>query len=440
MLSPQESNMRSQSSAGVIGAIAALFIAVNAYAGGGPHVQYRVVNLGDPLGGAASQGTTDGQPGWVAGWSVTASGTMHAELWRQGVPTDLGTLGGPSLNSAVAWPNRNQHGVVVGIAETDRVQPEYGAPGRKRPEWWSCYSAVFLVDDGHVCRGFIWRDGSMIGLPTLGGPNGFATGVNDRDQVVGWAENNTHDPTCGIFDTITHQVLQFEAVMWVPDRDDGHGGGDGGYRAIELPPYPGDLDGAATAINQRGEVVGISGICDGAIGGATAQHMVVWKNGRVLRELPALGGAYWNTPMDINDRGDVAGFVGLGDDPYLGAPVQAFFWSRRPFDCGGQTAPGAGGTTCGLGALAGDGDSEALGVNNRGQVVGVSFGASHPYPGHAFIWQDGRMRDLNDLVVPGSTMLTLSQAEDINDRGEITGQAYDPTTQAIVAFEAIPVR
>ena len=38
--------------------------------------------------------------------------------------------------------------------------------------------------------------GVMTGLPTLGGDNGFATGVNDRGQIVGWAEDNTHDPTC----------------------------------------------------------------------------------------------------------------------------------------------------------------------------------------------------------------------------------------------------
>jgi hypothetical protein len=57
------------------------------------------------------------------------------------------------------------------------------------------------------------------------------------------------DPTCNEF-TNTHQVLQFEAVMWV--QDDDH------YEAVALPAYPRDLDAAATAINQTG-VVGISG-------------------------------------------------------------------------------------------------------------------------------------------------------------------------------------
>jgi hypothetical protein len=47
------------------------------------------------------------------------------------------------------------------------------------------------------------------------------------------------------------------------------------------------------------------------------------------------------------------------------------------------------------------------------------------------------MTDLNDLVAPGTT-LTLTIAQDINDRGEITGQATTPAG-ATVAFEAIPV-
>jgi probable HAF family extracellular repeat protein len=277
----------------------------------------------------------------------------------------------------------------------------------------------------------------MSQLPTLGGDNGFATGVNNRGEIVGWAENRIHDPTCGEF-TNTGQVLQFEAVLWARDGDDGGPGTDSGYRAIELPPYPGDLDGAATAINQWGEAVGISGICDAAVGGGTAEHMVMWSHGQVVRRLPTLGGSYWNTPMDINDQGDVAGFSDLpGDGPTIAqANFQAFFWSRRPYLCNGAKA--GGGSTCNLGALGPNLISEALGVNNRDQVVGLSqVAVGSSLQNHAFIWQNGRMTDLNDLAVPGTT-LTLTIAQDINDRGEITGQATTPSG-ATVAFEAVPV-
>ena len=412
--------MRAKLLPGLFSVALSLLLTSSAHAAGSGQTMYRIINLGDPAGGTPSQGTSNNQQGWIAGFATLAGNTvMQAELWRNGTATPLGSLGGP--NSAVAWPNRNRHGVIVGIAETSRLQPHNEA--------WSCALAVFLVGDGHVCSAFVWRDGAMTPLPTLGGDNGFATGVNDRAEIVGWAENTTRDSTCGEF-TNNGQVLQFEAVQWV--RDAGH------YRALELPPYPGDLDGAATAINQRGEAVGISGICDGAIGGATAEHMVVWQHGRIARLLPTLGGAYWNTPMDINDRGDVIGFSDLPGDGPTGAQANflAFFWSSRPFTCTGQSVPG--GTTCKLGALGSDGNSEALGVNNRGQVVGISFGVTHPFPGHAFIWQRGKMADLNELTLPGTT-LVLTDAQDINDRGEITGQATDPSTGAQVAFEAIPV-
>lgn len=391
---------------------AALLFACSASAGNSENTLYQVSNLGNPLGGTLSQGTSNNQPGQVLGFSIFPStAIMNAELWRGNTAIDLGTLGGP--NSAVAWPNRNDHGVIVGISETADLQP--------LGEEWSCYLAVFYYADGHVCRGFVMQDGVMTTLPTLGGDNGFATGVNNRDQIVGWAENTTHDPTCGEY-TNNNQVLQFEAVIWT--RQNGH------YQASELPPYPGDLDGAATAINQRGQVVGISGICDGAIGGATAEHMVLWRHGSVVRVLPTLGGSYWNTPMDINNRGDVAGFSDLpGDGPTIGdANFHAFYWSRKQFNCNGNQTTG----TCDLGVLAGDFVSEALGVNDQGQVVGVSYPS-----GHAFIWQNGMMTDLNTLLAPGTT-LVLTDAQDINDQGEITGQAYDSNTGTTVAFKAIP--
>jgi probable HAF family extracellular repeat protein len=405
--------MKTKRLSGLFLAAASLLLASGAHAGGSPHTLYRVINLGNPEGGTYSQGTSNNQPGWIAGLSLLPDATMRAELWRGGAAKSLGTLGGP--NSAVAWPNRNDHGVIVGIAETAQTQP--------LGENWSCFLAVFFVPSGNVCRGFVWRNGTMSALPTLGGDNGFATGVNDSGQIVGWAENNTHDPTCNEF-TNTGQVLQFEAVMWEWDDHAKR------YRAVVLPPYPGDLDGAATAINQWGTAVGITGICDAAIGGGTAEHMVMWRDGRVVRSLPTLGGAYWNTPMDINDRGDVAGFGDLpGDGPtFPQSNFHAFFWSARAYHCKGKIKTG----TCDIGTLDEEGRSEALGVNDRDQVVGLSSS------GHAFLWQQGLMSDLNDLVVPGTTLI-LTDAQDINDRGEITGQATDPATGATVAFEAIPV-
>ena len=54
----------------------------------------------------------------------------------------------------------------------------------------------------------LWQNGTLTALPLLGGNNGFATGINNSGQAVGWAETTRRDPTC-----VLPQVLQFEAVL-----------------------------------------------------------------------------------------------------------------------------------------------------------------------------------------------------------------------------------
>jgi probable HAF family extracellular repeat protein len=86
--------------------------------------------------------------------------------------------------------------------------------------------------------------------------------------------------------------------------------------------------------------------------------------------------------------------------------------------------------------LPGDALSQGLGINEQGQVVGLSctagFGSCR-----AFLWEDGVMTDLNELV-PGYTG-HLVFANDINDAREITGQTIDAETGDAVAFRATPL-
>jgi probable HAF family extracellular repeat protein len=82
----------------------------------------------------------------------------------------------------------------------------------------------------------------------------------------------------------------------------------------------------------------------------------------------------------------------------------------------------------------GDSISYAYAINERGQVVGQSLGG--PYGTRAFIWENGVMTDLNCLMPPGSRYLLY--ANDINDSGRITGEAYDPNTGEAPAFVAVP--
>ena len=365
--------------------------------------QYRVFNLGVPLGGSVSADNGINDFGLSAGESnLTGDATAHAVLWILGWPLDLGTLGGP--NSAVLWPGLNNLGEVVGVSDTARMDP-YG-------ETWSCGAFLPPSHNGHTCVGFKWEFGRLTALPTLGGNNGFATSVNNRGQIVGWAEDAVHDPTC-----VPPQVLQFEAVIWGP----------GTNQIQQLAPYGSDPDSAATGINDHGQVVGISGICQNAVGNQSATHALLWQNGTPI-DLGNLGGTAWNTPMAINNQGVIVGFSDLTGDLGGNNPnFHAFLWVRP-------------GPMQDLGTLPGDAISEALGVNAQNQIVGVSYGAGFTSP-RAFIYQNGRMVDLNTLTLPNSPVY-LQVGGDINDEGVIAGQGCLPANCAagtsFVSFVAIP--
>jgi probable HAF family extracellular repeat protein len=357
-------------------------------------LHYYVFNLGSPKGGASATAASINNAGWIAGSAFLFNNTTeHAELWL-GTPHDLGTLGGP--NSAVAWPNKNNKGAIAGVAET--------ADMNKLGEDWSCALAIFATITHHVCLGFVWEDGVMTALPPFqGGLDSFATASNNRGQVVGWAENSVHESTC-----VYPQVLQFEAAIWGPDLGE----------MTELPPLSGDLDGAATAINDKGEVVGISGICDQAVGRFTAKHAVLWQSGVPINLGNFDGGKAWNTPTAMNNHTQIVGFANLPDTPSGDFNPVAFLWTREHKM--EELLP-----------LSGDSNDIAWGINDRGQVVGQSGN-------RAFLYQDGLMTDLNSLIQPDSS-LNLELANDINDRGEIVGFALDTATNVTVAFLAVPV-
>ena len=382
----------------VVLVLAALPMSV-AWGADGGETRYQVTNL-DSLGGTPSEGNSINNLGWIAGPSELAGNAVRrATLWRDGEPQDLGTLGG--LHSNVLFPVKNVRGLITGIAETAEPDP--------LNERWSC-SRFFPSRTGNICRGFVWRNGKMRPLPTLGGSNGFATGSNNRRQVVGWAENTVRDPTCSQVD---EQYLQFHAVIWGPGR----------RQIKDLPPLPGDSASAATAINDLGQVVGISGRCDRAFGRFSAIHSVLWKDG-VPTNIGDLGGVAWNTPVAINRRGDIVGFSNTSPADGGSFRAQAFLkLAGQPIQNLGTISPD-------------ETLSQALGINEARQVVGISC-----TPGfascRAFIWEDGVMRDLNGLVAPGYSDQLIT-ANDINDLGQVTGRALEQGTGAEVPFVATP--
>jgi probable HAF family extracellular repeat protein len=358
---------------------------------------YRITHL-EPPAGAVSGGTAINERGWVAGFYDPGDQTRRAVLWRDDEAIELGTLGGP--NSNVPWPGINNRGMVVGISATDVEDPDSTT--------WSC-RGFFPTITGHNCLGFVWENGEMRELPTLGGNNGFATGVNSRGQIVGWAETDIEDPSC----TGT-QKFGFLAALWELDGDQ--------ISVTGLPPFGDGSATAATAINESGQVVGISGICGDAVGRFSARHAVMWENGIPI-DLGNIGGETWNTPMAINAGGEVVGFANIADDEDGGFNAHAFYWNRHD----GIRS---------LGTLEGNLFSQAHGINARGQVVGTSFGGAGGQ--RAFIWEGEDMLDLNNFVEPGYSGLLL-HARHISQSGEITGSAL-AASGAVVPFVATPIR
>src|SRR5438046_2796872 len=308
-----------------------------------PKAQYQVSTLPD-FGGTSSGGNSINDQSWVSGYSRQLDRNRHATLWRNGALTDLLTLGGP--NSSVTWNVKNTAGIIVGISQTATTPEPNG-------ENWS--SAAFYSTPnnvGYINLGFVWQNNQMRGLPPFpGGNNGFATGANNLGQVVGWAENGVHDPNC-----CCTQVLQFLPAVWdLGSRDQIH----------DLPLISGDSSGAATAINDNGQIVGISGICDQAVGRHTAKHAVIWENGTVMDIYPNAPAPWWNTPTAINQHGDVVGFA--GDPAFVeGEILHAFIWTK---DNGIKVLKPL------RGRIPEHVDSEAYGINEARQVVGVSCDA-----------------------------------------------------------------
>jgi probable HAF family extracellular repeat protein len=339
--------------------------------------------------GLNNRGWTEIMEGTLApGSENSASGILlsgRAAIDINGTNFDLGTLGGK--NSWTNYGGINEQGETVGYAETAVLDPNG--------------EDVCLFGTGLTCSPFLWRNGHMHALPTLGGNNGQASAINNNGQIAGYAENGILDSTCP--STVRNNRIDLP-VLW-----------ENGV-AEPLPTVGTDPDGVAFGINNPGQAAGYSGTC------TSANHAVRWEKDGTAVPLDDLGVPGASEGFGINDQGEIIGIT-LSSD---GATFYAAVWHGTAITS--------------LNTLPGDVNSLGEGINNQGQVVG-STQNSHGDWSHAFLWQNGVMIDINTLF-PANSNLYATMANQINDKGQISGMAVvitGPHTGEIHAFVATPV-
>jgi probable HAF family extracellular repeat protein len=348
----------------------------------------------------------------------------HAARWNDGVVTDLGAL---PVNNNSAAGSINARGWAAGQSQTSVIDPVLGTL------------------EG---RAVLWKDGEIIDLGTLEtGTESLGIYVNDAGQVIGISTISTAPDPISFFGSPTHTFIWQNGEK----LDIGTLGGDDtfpgascsnpppgtvvGGSSTSVVPNPntglptadpflwqkgemvdlgtlGGTNGFAQCVNNRLQIIGQSSVaanpaaCDFPILTSVGPgcHAFFWENG-VMTDLGTLGGdtseAVW-----LNDKGVVVGSADLAGSSGRQTHDAVVWINGKIHDLG--TVPG---DTC----------SRGLGLNVRGQVVGDSSDCHNNL--HAFLWEDGGpIVDLNTLIPPGSGV-QLTNAFNINDRGEILAKA-----------------
>jgi probable HAF family extracellular repeat protein len=404
------------------------------------HHHYKLIDLGT-LGGPQSFGGGLNNQGTVAGEAETATPdpfypnanplintwgpdpfVYHAFETKNGALVDLGAL--PGTNSSFGGAPVN--GSTVGASINSTIDPLTGWPEETAVLWKAGQvinlgtlggyeSAAFSVNSrgqvagfsgnstpdpysflglGTETRAFRWQSGQMQDLGTLGGPDAFGGIVNERGQITGLSyTNSVPNPVTGL--PTTHPFLWNPTTMEMEDL-----GTLGGTYA---EPW---------AINDAGQVVGYS-----TLAGDLIFHPFLWDpETRKMQDLGTFGGAQ-GIAQGINEAGEPVGWATYpGDQVY-----RAFLWRH--------------GRLVDLGVVGGAGNSFTGSINSSNQVVGQMF-PSGDIGDRAFLWENGQIIDLNVFVPPDSDLI-LGDAQVINDRGEISGNATLPNGD-VHAFLLIP--
>jgi probable HAF family extracellular repeat protein len=297
--------------------------------------------------------------------------------------TDLGSLGyGVSYGLAI-----NANGQVTGYSYSSTAF-QITCPPQKYGQPKQCFE--------HPYHAFLYSNGTMTDLGTLGGHFSKGYAINLSGEVVGSADTKT-----GGDSFLWNGKTMVDIGAW-----SARGVNDSGQIAGTCGPSPGqhaclDNNGTLTPlanpstftpincgggpINKSGEIIGG---CDDT---SSDLHAVLWQNGTPA-DLGTLGGPQ-AAAAGINNLGQLVGFAQTSTDADHG-----FLWSNgKMTDLGLNFFPAA--------------------INDNGVVVGGPM-----------IYTGGTLQNLNNLVPPGSGF-TLDDATAINDNGQIVVNGYNAQGQ-----------
>jgi probable HAF family extracellular repeat protein len=289
--------------------------------------------------------------------------------------------------------------------------------------------AVPVISSARQNRHREYHHYQLIDVGTFGGPSSgvniepFQNVINSNGAVVGGADTSIPTPEPGCYNPVGNpDCFISHAFLW----------GDNSLK--DLGTLPGGNFSLAAAINQRGQIAGVSENDQiDPFSGNPEFHAVVWENEQIM-DLGTLGGVS-SFAATLNDHGQITG-VALNDvpDPYsilgLGSgttltQTRGFLWQH--------------GEMRDLGTMGGP-DTWAVFVNDRGQVAGTSFTSdivdpkTGTPPVGVFLWENGKMKDLGNLGGDNGLLGAYGIVNALNNGGQVAGSMVVAGDQFVHAF------